>query len=116
MLAERPDRDDRDGARERNGDEQQQRGEERERGADAKDLPVGEAVQRREDRDEQHAGRLAKELQDAALEARDVVGLDEEVVERGAEAAHADAPHEDAREERAGANAPAPDPGRQTEE
>ena len=56
-------------------------------------------MKRGEDRHEQHAWRLAQELQHAAVEAVDVVCLDEEVVERRAETPDADAPHENAREE-----------------
>ena len=65
--------------------------------------------QQGENRDQQHAGRFAQELERAALEAAHVVEVDEEVVERGLEAAHADAPHENAREERHGAAAGAAD-------
>ena len=101
MFAKCPDDDERDSPRPSDRHQQQHCRDKGTGRADPQDLPVGEPAQYGKERYEQHAWRLAQELQHATVEAVDIVGLDEKVVERRAEAPDADAPHENAREESA---------------
>ena len=99
VFAQAPERNQRDGTSPGNGEHQKTRRENGDDCADSQDAPIGEATQQRQDRDEQHTRDLAHELQDAAVEAVDVILVDDEIVKYRVEASHADAPHENAREE-----------------
>lgn len=100
MFAKAPKRDEADRESPGRGNEHQQHGRDGDERTDAQHAPVGETAQERQHGDQEDARCLAHELEEAALDAADVVEVDRKVVEDGIEATHADAPDENAGEKR----------------